>query len=243
MMIANRMSSITISAFMDAITDDVSDSICRRSDNRASMVSPMRSSESASDPPTSLCEATAVCRRTRSLLPVRFAMSSSAATISPSICIAPAQARSSDFRGSSEFSPTERRALSIEDPARMFSATMGSDRANCSSNRALRLFPRERTHSSAIRGPMRAKPIPISPRAMNPMRAPAPASKTRRMDPYRAVDFNTGFRKAWKGRGDFFVLIVRLAGSKGSRIPHAAYIAGSRQPAEQGVEADGDGKQ
>ena len=181
MMIANRMSSITISAFMDAITDDVSDSICRRSDNRASMVSPMRSSESASDPPTSLCEATAACRRTRSLLPVRFAMSSSAATISPSICIAPAQARSSDFRGSSEFSPTERRALSIEDPARMFSATMGSDRANCSSNRALRLFPRERTHSSAIRGPMRAKPIPISPRAMNPMRAPAPASKTRRM--------------------------------------------------------------
>ena len=27
-------------------------------------------------------------------------------------------------------------------------------------------------------------------------------------NPYLAVDFNTGFRKTWKGRGDFFVLIV-----------------------------------
>lgn len=62
-------------------------------------------------------------------------------------------------------------------------------------------------------------------------------------NPRLAIDFDTGFRKTRKGRGNFFVLIVRLAGSKGSRIPHAAYIAGSRQPAEQGVEADGDGKQ
>ena len=62
-------------------------------------------------------------------------------------------------------------------------------------------------------------------------------------NPRLAVDFDAGFRKTREGRGDFFVLIVRLAGSKGSRIPHAAYIAGSRQPAEQGVEADGDRKQ
>ena len=85
--IAMMITKQTKISLTDMRVEEVSDEIRRRISMRDSMVSAMRSSESAIEPPTCLLQRTAAHSSFRSWEPVRRAMFSSAATVSPSTCM------------------------------------------------------------------------------------------------------------------------------------------------------------